>query len=209
MHGGADAVRSNPYSVLLLDEIEKAHPRILDLFLRVFDEGMLTDSLGRKASFRETVVVLTSNLGGAAEIKKRLGFGPDAIDTVDEIEALRARVMEAVKRQLRPELLNRLSRVVIFNPLGPDYIREIIDKFIGRLNQRLADHGLRLALEESVYSLLIEQGYSVEFGARPLERAVERLIAQPLARAILEGHFDSGWPLIARVADGVIAFGSH
>jgi ATP-dependent Clp protease ATP-binding subunit ClpC len=204
-----DAVRSNPYSVVLFDEIEKAHPRVLDLFLQVFDEGMLTDSRGRKASFRETVIILTSNLGGAGEIKKGLGFGVNAAGGVNEIEALRARVMEAVKRHLRPELLNRLSRMVIFNPLSGDYIREIIDKFIGRLNQRLANQNLRLTLEEPVYSLLIEQGYSVEFGARPLERAVERLIAQPLARAILEGHINSGRPLIARVADGVIAFEFH
>jgi ATP-dependent Clp protease ATP-binding subunit ClpA len=192
--------------VVLLDEVEKAHPRVLDLFLQVFDEGMLTDSRGRKASFREAVIILTSNLGGAGEKIKRLGFRADVIDAVNEIEALHARVMDAVKRHLRPELLNRLSRVVIFNPLGCDNVRKIIDKFISRLNQRLADQNLRLTLEESVYSLLMEQAYSVEFGARPLERAIEQLIAQPLARAILEGRIDPGRPLIARLADGVIAF---
>jgi ATP-dependent Clp protease ATP-binding subunit ClpC len=199
-----DAVRSNPYSVVLLDEIEKAHPRVLDLFLQVFDEGMLTDSRGRKASFREAVIILTSNLGGAAEKIKRLGFREDSSGALNEIEALNARVMEAVKRHVRPELLNRLSRVIIFNPLGRDNIREIIHKFICRLNQRLADQNLRLTIEESVCLLLAERGYSAELGARPLERAIEELIAQPLARAILEGRIESGRRLIARVENGVV-----
>jgi len=204
-----DAVRAKPYSVVLFDEVEKAHPRVLDLFLQVFDEGTLTDSRGRKASFREAVIILTSNLGGAAEKKKRLGFGADAVDAENKIDALQARVMDAVKRHLRPELLNRLSRVVIFNPLGRDNIREIIDKFIDRLNRRLSEQNLRLTIEESVCALLMEAGYSPEFGARPMERAIEQLVAQPLARAILEKHIPSGRQLIARFADGVVMFESQ
>jgi ATP-dependent Clp protease ATP-binding subunit ClpC len=202
-----DAVRSKPYSVILFDEVEKAHPRVLDLFLQVFDEGTLTDSRGRKASFRETVIILTSNLGSAAaETRKHLGFGAEPIHGESRIDDLQARVMEGIKRHLRPELLNRLSRIVIFNPLGRENVREIIGKFISQLNARLGEQNLRLTLEESVYSLLMEKGYSVEFGARPMERTIEQLIAQPLARAILEERINPSRKLIARVANGVVTF---
>ena len=201
-----DAVRSKPYSVVLFDEVEKAHPRVLDLFLQVFDEGALTDSRGRKANFREAVIILTSNLGTAAAEKKHLGFGAGSIDGENRIEDLQARVMEEIKRDLRPELLNRFSRIVIFNPLGRENIREIIDKFIGRLNARLSEQNIRLTLEEPVYSLLMEKGYSDEFGARPMERTIEQLIAQPLARAILEERIKPDQQLIAKAENGSVIF---
>src|SRR5450432_1488889 len=166
--GGAltNAVRSSPYSVVLFDEVEKAHPRILDLFLQVFDEGTLTDSRGRKASFRETVIILTSNLGTAAVGKKKhLGFGAKSAEGENGIDDLQARIMEGVKRHLRSELLNRISRTVVFNPLAVEHVRDIADKFIARLNARIDDQGLRLTLDESVYALLMKEGYSPEFGA--------------------------------------------
>jgi ATP-dependent Clp protease ATP-binding subunit ClpC len=202
-----NAVRSKPYSVVLFDEIEKAHPRVLDLFLQVFDEGVLTDSRGREANFRETVIICTSNLGGApAEKKKHLGFGPESVAGETPIEDLQARIMEAVKRYLRPELVNRFSRIVIFNPLGRKNVREIIDKFIGRLNARLSEQNIRLTLDEPVYSLLMEKGYSAEFGARPMERTIEQLLAQPLARRVLEERINPGQQLIAKVENGSVIF---
>jgi ATP-dependent Clp protease ATP-binding subunit ClpC len=180
---------------------------VLDLFLQVFDEGTLTDSRGRKANFRETVIIVTSNLGAAAaEKKKHLGFGPESIDGESHVEDLQARVMEAVKDYLRPELLNRFSRVVVFNSLGHENIREIIDKFVDRLNARLGEQNLRLTLEEPVYSLLMQKGYSPEFGARPMERTIEQLIAQPLAKAIIEGRITSGGNLNASVSDCRVTF---
>jgi ATP-dependent Clp protease ATP-binding subunit ClpC len=201
-----DAVRGKPYSVVLFDEVEKAHPRILDLFLQVFDEGMLTDSRGRKASFRETLIILTSNLGGANERQKHMGFGADAgASRDDEIEG---RVNEAVKRHLRPELVNRISRTVVFNPLGKIQVREIIDKSIARLNERLSEQALQLTLDESAYSLLMEKGYGSEFGARPMERAIEQLIAQPLAKAILEKRLKIGKPLVVRAQEARVIFDS-
>lgn len=200
-----EKIRGSPYMVLLLDEIEKAHPKILDLFLQVFDEGMLTDSKGRKCDFRETIIFLTTNLGALAEKRRHLGFGVESIDDDENgIEDLQVRVMEAVKRHLRPELLNRFSGVVVFNPLDRENVREIIDKFISQLNARLGEQNLRLSLEESVYSLLMEKGYSAEFGARPMERTIEQLIAQPLAKAMIEGHVISGDNLNASVSDGRI-----
>lgn len=207
MCGGrlTDAVRARPYSVILFDEVEKAHPRVLDLFLPVFDEGTLTDSRGRKASFRETVIILTSNLGSAAPAAKKLGFGASPADE-DAAQALHSRIADAIKRHLRPELLNRISRTVVFNPLNEENVREIAEKFIARLNARLGEQGFMLTVDESVYALLMREGYSPEFGARPMERAVETLIAQPLAKAILERHVDQGAELIARASEAKVAF---
>ena len=201
-----DAVRARPYSVILFDEVEKAHPRILDLFLQVFDEGTLTDSRGRKASFRETVIILTSNLGSsAAPAGKKMGFGAAPADE-DAAQALHARIADAIKRHLRPELLNRISRTVVFNPLSKENVREIAEKFIARLNARLSDQGIKLTVEESVYALLMKEGYSPEFGARPMERAVESLIAQPLAKVILEGRPARGGEMLARASGGIVEF---
>ena len=202
-----DAVRAKPYSVVLFDEVEKSHPRVLDLFLQVFDEGTLTDSRGRKASFRETVIILTSNLGSATPAGKKMGFG---VSPADESAArdLHARIADAIKRHLRPELLNRISRTVVFNPLSKDNVREIAVKFIARLNARLGEQGLRLTVDESVYALLMREGYSPEFGARPMERAVEALIAQPLAKAILEGRVPQGGKVIAHASGAHVTFES-
>ena len=201
-----DAVRARPYSVILFDEVEKAHPRILDLFLQVFDEGTLTDSRGRKASFRETVIILTSNLGSsAAPAGKKLGFGAAPADE-DVAQALHSRIADAIKRHLRPELLNRISRTVVFNPLNKENVREIAEKFIARLNERLREQGFRLTVDESVYALLMKEGYSPEFGARPMERAVESLIAQPLAKVIVNGRREHGREILARAAGGIVEF---
>ena len=200
-----DAVRAKPYSVVLFDEVEKAHPRVLDLFLQVFDEGTLTDSRGRKASFRETVIILTSNLGSASAVKKKLGFGAARQDG-SVTDDLKERIADAVKRHLRPELLNRISRTVVFNPLSKENVREIAEKFIARLNARLGDQCITVTLEESVYELLMERGYSAELGARPMERAIESLIAQPLAKMILERRLDQGTELIASVSEGRVIF---
>lgn len=200
-----DAVRAKPYSVILFDEVEKAHPRILDLFLQVFDEGTLTDSRGRKASFRETVIILTSNLGSAAPAGKAMGFGAAGREA-NAADDLQSRVAQAVRTHLRPELLNRISRTVVFNPLTPQDVRAIAEKFIARFNERLAGQSLRLTLDESVYSLLMEEGFSPAFGARPMERAIEALIAQPLAKAILEGGAAHGQDMIARASGAKVTF---
>jgi ATP-dependent Clp protease ATP-binding subunit ClpC len=203
-----DAVRAKPYSVILFDEVEKAHPRILDLFLQVFDEGTLTDSRGRKASFREAVIILTSNLGSGAVAKKKMGFGAGLAGEAASGD-LHGQVADAIKRHLRPELLNRISRTVVFNPLSRENVREIAEKFIAHLNARLGEQGLRLTLDESVYALLMREGYSAEFGARPMERAVEALIAQPLARAILEGRAKQGHEILGRAAGAKVTFEFH
>ncbi len=190
-------IRTYPYSVVLLDEFEKASPDVHQLFLQVFDEGRITDAKGRLVSFREAIIILTSNLG--VEIPRGIGF--HAGDTTADIAALRARTLEEMRRQLRPELLNRISNVIVFDPLTKSVIREIIDKIVGDVAARVADRHISLTLEESAYELLMTQGFDERFGARAMERTIDRLLTdvfgeQLIARAITDGD------TVTVVADG-------
>ena len=186
-------LRSQPYSVVLFDEIEKAHPRVLDLFLQIFGEGTLTSANGRKCSFRNAVVIMTSNLGaGEVLAKKEMGFGAVPENAEDIQKRMGERIQAAVKKHLRPELVNRLSAIVQFLPLQPAHIREIIGKCLASLNARLAERHIVLSLSPEVVDLVVNEGFSKEFGARELERTVERLISNPLAEAILGGSIKSG-----------------
>jgi len=202
-------IRTRPYSVVLLDEIEKAHPRILDLFLQVLDEGSLTDAQGRKCSFRNAVVIMTSNLGASVVApRKEMGFGAKE-DDEKAMSALReAKIDEAVKKHLRPEFINRLSAVVQFDVLGTEEVRLIVFKCIADLNNRLADRGIRINLEPEVTDLLIKEGFSTEYGARQLERAVERLITKPLSQLLLGSENPLGTEYAASLKDGEVIFTS-
>jgi len=153
------------------------------------------------------VIILTSNLGSGAVAGKHMGFGADPAGE-DGADDLCARVTEAIKRHLRPELLNRISQTVVFNPLRKEDVRQIIDKFIARLNQRLGEQNMALVLDESAYLLLMERGYSTEFGARPMERVIEQLIAQPMAKELLEGRLKGGDKLLASAQGGGLQFTS-
>jgi len=207
----ANEVRRNPYSVVLLDEVEKAHPKVLDVFLQVFDEGRLTDGRGRTADFRNAIIIMTSNLGHKVEESKgRIGFAPRTGDDAAGAPADAAtRVpMEAVAGFFRPELLNRVSRIVRFEPLDVTTVRAIIDKFIGRVKRRLGEKHIELRVEEASYDVLLELGYSPEFGAREMERVIERHIVQPIARGILDGTYADGTSLKVAVEGGKIALRS-
>lgn len=185
-------VRTNPYSVLLFDEIEKAHDAIFDVFLQIFDEGILTDSHGRRVNFCNTIIIMTSNIG--ADIfndKGNIGFSRLGDDDM-RLKQIDQRIKEAVKDKFRPELLNRIDQIVIFRHLGYSEIKRIIEKFIGRINERLADRKICVELEESAYDVLMEMGYSREFGAREMERTINKVISSPLAEAILLGRFKAG-----------------
>ncbi|MCP4204122.1 MAG: ATP-dependent Clp protease ATP-binding subunit, partial [bacterium] len=202
-----DRLRSQPYSVVLFDEIEKAHSDVFDLFLQIFEEGRLTDSRGRRASFRDAVIVLTSNLGSAPlqqTAGRRIGFSDDAGylsgsakgDAASQ-EGLRQAEYEepfrtAVAQTLRPELLNRIQHMVVFKPLTQAVLRGIIDKILGGLRSRLSERNLDIELAESAYDLLVEEGFDRELGARNLERTIDRLLVQPLATALLEAHPTEG-----------------
>lgn len=188
----SNAIRTHPYSVVLLDEIEKAHPRVLDLFLQVFDEGILTDSQGRKCNFREAVIILTSNLGmGGRPEKPFIGFAGGGQE-VEPGDAFVRRADEAIHKHLRPELVNRLTKIVHFNPLGTDAAREIVEKLVKQLNSRIANQSVTVELGDTALDLLLREGYSLEFGARNLERVIDRLVGVPVAEALLSGKLQLG-----------------
>ncbi len=200
----SNAIRTQPHSVVLLDEIEKAHPEIYRrLFLPVFDEGRLTDGQGRLASFSEAIIIMTSNLG-VTTTGENLGFIQR--DNKDNASALRARIEKKLQQVMPPEMLNRIGQIVFFQPLEHQAVRDISDKILERLRIPLAERGLTLALAESAYDSLMEQGYSETFGARSMERTVERLLVEPLSRLILEGEYPSGTSLLAVAKNGKIEF---
>ena len=175
--------------MVLFDEIEKAHPKVLDLFLQVFDDGILTDAQGRKCDFRESVIILASNWGSGELRKRRMGFGMEEDGGGRDACAT---VGEATRRHLRPELVNRLTKIVHFSPLGKETAREILGKLIGELNGRLAERGVRVEPDPAAEDWLLQEGYSEEYGARNLERVVDRMLAMPLADAILAGRLRDG-----------------
>ncbi|MDB4055808.1 ATP-dependent Clp protease ATP-binding subunit [Akkermansiaceae bacterium] len=184
-----EKVRSYPYSVVLLDEVEKAHPKILDLFLQVFDNGSLTDSHGTKVDFRETVIIMTSNLG-SGKIKSPIGFGNESSKSSAKDE-LRASVHSAARKFFRPEFLNRLSDVIVFQSLEKKHVLQIVDVLVGRLNSRLKRKGLSVDLSPAAIDFLISRGYSLTSGARGIEKAVEREISTPLSKLLLKRNSDS------------------
>jgi ATP-dependent Clp protease ATP-binding subunit ClpC len=180
-----ERVRSHPYSVVLLDEVEKAHPKILDLFLQVFDSGVLTDSHGFKCDFRETVIIMTSNLG-AGTANRSMGFGGE-IREVDIEEELENSVHAATKRFFRPEFVNRLTDVVVFHPLEKAHLHQILSAIVDRLNRRLGEMDASVELTTEATDFLIQEGYSPDSGARGLERTIEKELSIPLSKLVLEG----------------------
>jgi ATP-dependent Clp protease ATP-binding subunit ClpA len=192
-----EAVRRRPYAVLLLDEVEKAHPDVFNLLLQVLDDGRLTDSQGRTVDFRHTVVLMTSNLASRAilESAKRhaeIGEGDPMALAAADADLDRA-VEEALSRQFRPEFLNRIDEVIRFRPLGRADLQRIVRLQIKELEALLAEQQLQLQVEEPVVALLAQQGYEPEYGARPLRRVLRRRIENPLATALLEDQFRGAW----------------
>ncbi|WP_426115862.1 ATP-dependent chaperone ClpB [Pseudomonas sp. DSP3-2-2] len=191
-----EAVRRKPYSVILLDEVEKAHPDVFNILLQVLEDGRLTDSHGRTVDFRNTVIVMTSNLG-SAQIQELVG----------DREAQRAAVMDAVSTHFRPEFVNRIDEVVIFEPLARDQIAGITDIQLSRLRARLTERELTLELSPEAMDKLIAVGYDPVYGARPLKRAIQRWIENPLAQLILSGGLMPGSSVTGTVVNDEIVFG--
>ena len=190
-----EAVRRKPYSVILLDEVEKAHPDVFNILLQVLEDGRLTDSHGRTVDFRNTVIVMTSNLG-SAQIQELVG----------DRDGQRAAVMDALTSHFRPEFINRVDEVVIFEPLARDQIAGITEIQLGRLRSRLAERELSLELSREALDKLIAVGYDPVYGARPLKRAIQRWIENPLAQLILSGSFMPGTSVTATVENDEIVF---
>ena len=183
-------VRKKPYSVVLFDEVEKAHPDIFNLLLQILDDGRLTDSRGRTVNFKNTVIILTSNVGAHAVKELSLGFG--AADEASEYEDMRRNIDEALKKQFRPEFLNRLDDVIIFHKLSRENAAVICDKLLAGLNKRLEGQKIRLTVTAAAKELIVERGYSDEYGARPLKRTVQKLVEDGLSEELLKGELHSG-----------------
>jgi ATP-dependent Clp protease ATP-binding subunit ClpB len=192
-----ETVRRKPYSVLLLDEVEKAHPDVFNILLQVLDDGRLTDGHGRTVDFRNTVIVMTSNLGSDS-IQH---MGDDA-----RYDEMRDAVMEVVRRHFRPEFINRIDEVVVFHGLRQAQIRAIAEVQIALLRQRLAEQRLGLEVSSAAVDKLGEAGFDPVYGARPLKRAIQAHLETPLAQALLEGRFTAGDTIRIEVADGRFVF---
>ena len=192
----SEAIRRRPYAVLLFDEIEKAHPDVFNLLLQILDDGRLTDSQGRTVDFRNTVIIMTSNIGGSWILEQ--GTADWAL--------VETQVMQALRAHFKPEFLNRVDDVIIFHPLSEQHIERIVDLQVARLKSLLADRKLSLAVSAEAKALLAREGYDPAFGARPLKRAIQRLVQNPLAMAVLSGEFTDGDCVQVGVQGGVLAF---
>lgn len=190
-----EKVRRKPYSVILVDEIEKAHPDVFNILLQVLDEGVLTDGMGRKVDFRNTIIIMTSNIG-ARDIKNfgagtGMGFTP-ADDVSGGYKSMKSTIEDALKRVFNPEFLNRIDDIIVFHSLEKKHIFSIIDITAGKLFKRLNDMGIVVELDDQAKEFLVEKGYDQKYGARPLKRALQKYVEDPLAEEMLKGHFGEG-----------------
>jgi len=195
-----EAVRRRPYSVILLDEVEKAHADVFNVLLQVLDDGRLTDGQGRTVDFRNTVIIMTSNLGSNV-IQELAGEANYA--------KMKSAVMEIVGGHFRPEFINRVDEVVVFHPLGREDLRSIVGIQVGFLRRRLADRDMELVLDDSALDLLSEAGFDPVYGARPLKRAIQHQLENPLAQSILRGDFGPGDRVLVTASDGKLVFSGH
>ncbi len=200
-----EKVRRRPYSVVLLDEIEKAHPDVFNILLQLMEEGRLTDSLGRKVDFRNTIVIMTSNVG-ADLVRKQgdLGFAPKKDDL--NFDNLKSKLLDEVKKSFRPEFLNRVDDTIVFHPLSRQDLEQIIQIELKEVQERLKDKKMDLVLNDQAVKFLIDQGYDPVFGARPLKRTIQRYIENVLAEEILSGKFNDGDKILAELAGDRIDF---
>ncbi len=183
-----EKIRRRPYSVVLLDEIEKAHPDVFNMLLQVMEEGRLTDSFGRNVDFRNTILIMTTNAGAEA-IKNEAAFGFQKPDDDASYESMKGRVIERIEKVFRPEFLNRIDDVIVFHHLTVEDLKEVIDIELSKVRERLGERGLKLELTEEAKKFLIKKGSDTDFGARPLRRALENYIEDPVSEELLKGEF--------------------
>ena len=181
-----EAVRRKPYSVLLLDEIEKAHPDVFNILLQILEDGRLTDSQGRTVDFRNAIIIMTSNIG-ASEIARNQGIGfTVSDDTGITYDDMKGRIMSELRKVFRPEFLNRIDEVIVFHKLSREEVREIIELMLARVRNQVAEHELMLELDNGAKDFLADKGWDPSMGARPLRRAIQRYIEDPLADEVLK-----------------------
>jgi ATP-dependent Clp protease ATP-binding subunit ClpC len=198
----SEAVRRRPYSVVLFDEVEKAHPDVMHLLLQILEEGKITDSLGRKIDFRNTIIIMTSNVG-AELIKRQTSMGFGAVAGHETYEAMREKIMEESKRIFKPEFLNRLDDMIVFHTLERESLAKIVELEVAKVVERIRAKDIKVHLDPSAVEFLIEKGYDPTYGARPMRRAVEKHLEDPLAEELLRSNIKQGDTL------DVIAVGEH
>ncbi|MCL2483195.1 MAG: AAA family ATPase, partial [Propionibacteriaceae bacterium] len=196
-----EKVRRRPFSVVLFDEIEKAHPDIFNSLLQILDEGRLTDAQGRMVDFKNTVIVMTTNLG-TRDITKAVGLGfSRSGDDAASYDTMRAKVTDELKQHFRPEFLNRVDEIVVFHQLSHEEIERIVDLLVAQIESRLADRDMGIELTSAAKARVAERGYDPTLGARPLRRAIQRDIEDPLAEKILFGELGPGQVVVVDVAE--------
>ncbi len=200
-----EQVRRKPYSVVLFDEIEKAHPDVTNMLLQILEEGKLTDNVGRVINFRNTIILMTSNVG-AETIKKQSSMGFSPISDESSYEKMREKIMEEAKRQFRPEFLNRLDDIIVFRSLTKLDLIEILGLEVEKVLERLKGKNLNLHLDDKAKDLLVEKGYDPTYGARPMRRSVERYLEDPLAEELLKGNIHEGEPVEVTAEGGKVVF---
>ena len=193
-----EAVRRRPYSVVLFDEIEKAHPEVFNVLLQILDDGRLTDGHGRTVDFKNTVIIMTSNVGSELyQLGQRSGT---------DMSRVREQVTEALRAHFRPEFLNRIDEIIIFHPLELHHLKEIVDIQLDRLKKRLAERKIGVQLTDKAKELLAREGFDPVYGARPLKRTIQRQVLDSLATKVLQGEFKPGDTILVDALDGRLTF---
>ena len=197
-----EKVRRKPYSVVLFDEIEKAHPDVFNMLLQILEDGRLTDSHGRTVSFKNTIIIMTSNVG-ASELNRtqKLGFGSE-----DDYDDVRDRQINALKQVMKPEFLNRIDEIVVFTPLEKPDVEKIADIMLKNLENRLKDHGITLEISDEAKAHLVDKGYDKEYGARPMRRTIQRQVEDKLSEEILKGNISDNGKVKITLVDGQLDF---
>ena len=193
-----EAIRRKPYSVVLFDEIEKAHPDVFNVLLQVLDDGRLTDNKGRTVNFKNTLIIMTSNLGSQL-IRDNEEKGVDH-------ETTRKQVLELLRQTIRPEFLNRIDETIIFTPLSEKQIRDVVSLQIAAIHKMLEENGIDLRVTDDAINYIAQEGYDPQFGARPVKRALQRLVLNELSKSIISGRIDQKRPVIVELRDGELHF---
>ena len=200
-----ESVRRRPYSVVLFDEVEKAHPDVMNMLLQILEEGRLTDNVGRVINFRNTVILMTSNVG-AEMLRKGTSMGFAQMTDDGSYEKMRDKILDETKRIFRPEFMNRLDDVIVFRSLTKPDLVEILGLEVNKVMERLKSKNVKLVLDDKAKDLLVEKGYDPQFGARPMRRAVEKHLEDPLAEEILRGNVIGGEPVEVTETEGKLVF---
>ncbi|HKZ50796.1 MAG TPA: AAA family ATPase, partial [Dehalococcoidia bacterium] len=201
-----EAVRRRPYRVVLFDEVEKAHPDVWNTLLQIMDDGRLTDGHGRTVDFRNAVIIMTSNLGTQELQRPSLGFLPAQKQSKSERERLKSAVERALREAFRPEFLNRVDEIIVFDTLTGEDLAKIVELMLQEMRRRLADEGLALELTEAAKAQLVREGYDPNFGARPLRRTIQRRVENPLAKLVLGGQFRQGETILVDYTEEEFSF---